>query len=217
MFANLALKISFVDFIHEEAKTSTYEIKKNAYEKRLERRRTRLSVAASRARIDGAAMLTAARKMAHDRLFWQPILTGYYSEWKDRELRVHIEAMTQKGHDVLQQADKLGKRAAAIGTGAISSDDPDAVEKLRARLINAEKVHELMKETNKILRKGNRSDLAELGFTEDQIKRLCTPDRAGWIGFPDYALSKNISNMRRIKQRIVILEKDARTLAMEPK
>lgn len=99
----------------------------------------------------------------------------------------------------------------SVGTGGISSDDPQAVEKLEAKLATLEKHQEMMKAANAAIRmkdpaKGD-AKLAELGYTPEDIAKLRAPDFCGRIGYPAYELQKNNANIRRIRGRIAELKK----------
>ena len=99
----------------------------------------------------------------------------------------------------------------SVGTGGISSDDPQAVEKLEAKLAALEKHQEMMKAANAAIRmkdpaKGD-AKLAELGYTPEDIAKLRAPDFCGRIGYPAYALQNNNANIRRIRGRIAELKK----------
>lgn len=99
----------------------------------------------------------------------------------------------------------------SVGTGGISSDDPQAVEKLEAKLAALEKHQEMMKAATAAIRmkdpaKGD-AKLAELGYTPEDIAKLREPDFCGRIGYPAYALQNNNANIRRIRGRIAELKK----------
>lgn len=99
----------------------------------------------------------------------------------------------------------------SVGTGGISSDDPQAVEKLEAKLATLEKQQEMMKAANAAIRmkdpaKGD-AKLAELGYTPEDIAKLRAPDFCGRIGYPAYELQNNNANIRRIRGRIAELKK----------
>lgn len=98
-----------------------------------------------------------------------------------------------------------------VGTAGISSDDPQALAKLEAKLAKLEKHQELMKAANAAIRmkdkeKGDKR-LAELGYTPEEITELRAPDFAGRIGYPAYALQNNNANIRRIRERVEELKK----------
>lgn len=99
----------------------------------------------------------------------------------------------------------------SVGTGGICSDDPQAVEKLEAKLATLEKHQEMMKAANAAIRmkdpaKGD-AKLAELGYTPEDIAKLRAPDFCGRIGYPAYELQNNNANIRRIRGRIAELKK----------
>jgi len=107
----------------------------------------------------------------------------------------------------------------STGRGGISSDDPNAVLKLKAKLESLEKLQARMKAANAAIRikdtaKGD-AKLAEQGFTPEEIRELREPDFCGRVGYADYLLSNNNANIRRIRQRIEELEKKAGSVAPE--
>ena len=88
----------------------------------------------------------------------------------------------------------------------ISSSDPDAIAKLKYRLANQQALQERMKAANKLVRKNDRAGLAAMGYSQQQVEELFTPDHVGRIGYADYKLKNNNQDMRRLKQRIAELE-----------
>ena len=110
-----------------------------------------------------------------------------------------------------RRVEKILDQIRSVGTGGISSDDPQAVEKLRAKLDALEKDQQTMKAANAAIRmkdtaKGD-AKLAAMGYTPEQIAELRKPDFCGRIGFPSYALSNNNANIHRVRERIAELEK----------
>lgn len=90
----------------------------------------------------------------------------------------------------------------------IMSGDPDAVERLQAKVADAERLQEAMKAGNKIVRNKKLSDeekiegLIKLGLREKTARGALEPDFMGRLGFPDYALTNNNANIRRMRERI---------------
>ena len=103
----------------------------------------------------------------------------------------------------------------AIARRPIRSDDADAIEQLHEKVAKLQRNQDLMKAVNKIIRrkKGSKDDkvleiMAEFGFSEDRTRELFEPSYQG-LGFPSYATTNNSANIRRIKQRITGLEREA--------
>lgn len=178
----------------------------NAYEQKQEARRERFERKAERLTEQSAAVHAEAHRMADAIPFGQPILIGHHSESRDRNYRAKITRKFGQSFALQDKAKHYASKAAGVGTGGISSDDPDAIEKLRDELAHIEQAQHKMKAANKIIRKGNIAELAELGLTADQIAKITTPDYMGRVGFPSYALSNNNAKARRIAQRIKELE-----------
>lgn len=91
----------------------------------------------------------------------------------------------------------------------IRAEDSGAVEQLQARIAEAEQLQEKMKAANKIVRDEKLSDnekIARLGqecrIPADGARKLLKPDFAGRIGFPNYQLTNNGANIRRMEQRL---------------
>lgn len=181
----------------------------NAYEQKRERRIERLQNSAAKAQGEASAASKRATKLASAIPFGQPILVGHHSEKRHRSHIRKIENAMDQSVALSKKADYYADRAhAAQNNDAISSDDPDAVEKLEAKLAAMERVQTTMREANKAIKKGDDARLLELGLNEKQIAELKTP-QYGRVGFPAWALSNNNANMKRVKERIELLKKRA--------
>ncbi len=88
---------------------------------------------------------------------------------------------------------------------AISSDDPQAVEKLTEKLEACQKRQEYMKAVNTFYRK-NGTVHGCPGISEETAEKLDEAVRRGYswetAPFPSYELSNNNAEIRRLKQRI---------------
>lgn len=161
----------------------------------------------------------------------QPILVGHHSEGRDRRYRARIDAQFRKGHEALDEARALERRiAAAESNAAISSDDPAAIEKLRAKLAEVERQAARAREVNQLLRaaarEASRSGLSTRDAQEAALRRagvsgaavdaLLTPDFAGRVGVPSFKLTNLSAEARRIKTRIAELEQRATAREREP-
>ncbi len=111
----------------------------------------------------------------------------------------------QEIQDILKKIENI-----LYGKEIIKSGDEDAVEKLENKLDELKAMQEKMKVANRAIRlkdteKGD-AKLKELGFSEQQIEDLRTPDFCGRLGFPDYALQNNNANIHRVEGRLKSLK-----------
>lgn len=149
----------------------------NAYEQKQAARKARYEERAEQASAESASTYNRARDMAQAIPFGQPILVGHHSETRDRNYRDRIHTTYGKAFALQDKAKHYEQKAASVGTGGISSDDPDAIEKLRAELANVEQAQERMKAANKAIRthKTEETRIAALvaqGLTEAQAAEL---------------------------------------------
>jgi len=99
-----------------------------------------------------------------------------------------------------------------LNPSSISQDDPEALKKLKEKLLNLEKRQEEMKIINKIVRKKKLTkdqkieELRKLGITHYSISNIFDTSYGKRIGYSRYSLSNNNANIRRVKQRIEKLE-----------
>lgn len=89
----------------------------------------------------------------------------------------------------------------------IRIDSDDAESRLQEKLARLEALQATMRAANAVMRSkkpdaDKRAELAALGLTDRQINTLLTPDFAGRIGFPDYALKNNSAEIRRLRARM---------------
>tara|TARA_R100000306_G_scaffold58095_1_gene56454 strand:- start:19838 stop:20755 length:918 start_codon:yes stop_codon:yes gene_type:complete len=184
----------------------------NHYEAKQADRKVRLEARAVQAEAQAATTYDRAKQMGEAIPFGQPILVGHHSEGRDRNYRQRIHDTFGKAFDLQKKADHYVKKAAAVGDGGVSSDDPDAMKKLMHQVEQLTANQERMKKSNQVIRKykdnpeGQHNALLVLGYSKDSAQKLLTPDFAGRVGFPSYALTNNNANIRRIQQRIKQLQ-----------
>lgn len=181
----------------------------NAYEEKQEAKRQRYLDRASSAASEARTLHDKAHNMAQCIPFGQPILVGHHSESRDRNFRNKIHNTFGKAFAANDKAKHYEQKANSVGTGGISSDDPDAIAKLKEKVADLEKAQETMKAANACIRKKDLEGLAKLGFTQEQIEKLITPGFMGRVGFAPYSLQNNNANIRATKQRIEELERAA--------
>lgn len=117
--------------------------------------------------------------------------------------------------------EKVRKSFSRTESTAISSDDPDCIEKLQAKIAAAKESQEIMKATNAAIRKlfkaGNatpealytiirplfKSDEAAMKVSTEMLKKDCF----GGYGFARFELTNNLANIKRMEQRIALLQR----------
>lgn len=204
----------------------------NAYEQKQEARRARLEAAADRAesRANAAYKRADLREEVSGIPFGQPVLVGHHSERRHRKAIERADNAMRASIAESKRAGDLRARADSIGSGGISSDDPEAVAKLRDKLARAEAVQDFMREANKAVRKAIKAGGADKPEAVAQLARdldalqsgrgilaaeLIKPDYCGRIGFAAYQLSNNSAEIGRIKKRIAQLEANTKREARE--
>lgn len=183
----------------------------NSYEQKQQDRRERYQERATKAVQTSNSAFDASRSATDAIPFGQPILVGHHSEGRHRAAIARSDRAMRKACDESAKAKHYEQKAAAVGTGGISSDDPAALEKLNAELASIEASQAFMKAANKAIRAGKSPEkqiaaLMELDCSEEVAKQILVPDFVGRVGFASYALSNNNANAKRIKQRIQDLE-----------
>lgn len=146
----------------------------------------------------------------HQIPFGQPILIGHHSERRHRNHIKRVDAHFAKSKEASDKADYYRNRAAAAESNrAIFADDPEATTKIEDRVKKLEERQKLMVAANKLVKKGDREGLLDLGFTEKTVDECLKGDFCGRKGFPAYMLQNNPANIRRLKLRLGHLEKAA--------
>lgn len=207
----------------------------NSYEMKQEARRERLENAAGRAQRESDAAFKRSHDLVSGIPLGQPILVGHHSEKRHRRAVDRSWDALGKGVEAAERAKELAYRAAAVGSGGISQDDPDAVAKLREKLAGEVAQREQMKAANvayrlavkygvagqavsdiegSILAKiAQGSGLAAVGREAARLalaiqwKPAYSFEKGPFSGWP---LSNLGANIKRIEQRIANLEQRAK-------
>jgi len=187
----------------------------NFYEQKRQARIDRLRNAAKRASQESDALSKQAHQMASVIPFGEPIHVGHHSERRDRNYRGRIQHKFEKSFEAQKKAEELAGRAiAAENNTAISSDDPEAVTKLREKLAELEKQQKHMKDVNAAHKRflKNPASLDKSDLPEDDKAMIKTyQPRYSWEPhpYPPYAMTNNSATIRATKQRIEqLLEKE---------
>lgn len=180
------------------------------YHDRREARAARLDAAADKAAAESAAAYSGARQLASMIPFGQPILVGHHSERRARRDHERIHAGMRKSIDRDRDAKALRQRAnAAESNTAISSDDPDAIERLQGKLADLESERERMRETGRAAKRGDPAAQLQIAREARHWPGGVDPAK-GWPRGYSSCISANI---RATKQRIEHLQAQAQRIA----
>jgi len=190
--------------------TSEHDLKK---EEKADRYRDRAANATTKA----SQHYNNSTEIANMRPFGQPILVGHHSEKRDRRDQDKIFSSMRKSVEETEKADYYNQKAKAVENNtAISSDDSNAVIKLKEKLRKAEQNQEAMKTINKVVRNKKLSNEEKInkitnltGWSKDIATKILEPDFCGRVGFPSYKLTNNNANIKRMKDRVKSLERKA--------
>lgn len=85
----------------------------------------------------------------------------------------------------------------------------EELNKAKSDLSLAEKQQTTMKEVNAIIRskKDVLNRIIALGISEETANKIILPDFANRTGFPQYKLTNNNANIKRLQERVTMLEK----------
>ena len=161
---------------------------------------------------------TQARKMGDVIPFGQPILVGHHSEKRDRNYRNRIQGTFERGIDHQKKADYYREKAAAAENNhSISSDDPEAITRLKEKLQGLEIHHARMKDMNKIARMKISPDekhklYLEYGIKSDKLLHTLMNETKPFEG---WQLTNSSATMRTVKQRIEQLERTQHDVTTE--
>ena len=189
------------------------------YEARREARIDRLRNRAEKASQESSQLGDEAGKMAHCIPFGQPILVGHHSEKRDRNFRNRIHSKMSKSVELSKKAETLERRAtSAESNRSISSDDPEAVQKLKLKLADLEKTRDKMKAMNKAWRtyknKNDASGFEALGVSTEQINKMAAQIEKdySWCKqpYPKFQMTNLGANIRTVKKRIERLSQESK-------
>lgn len=130
---------------------------------------------------------------------------------KERQNQRRDANMTEYNH-----IQGILEKIQSVGTGGITSDDPRALEKLYAKLKEREDLQEKMKAVNAYYRKHGTLDGCPMLTPENIEKLKASMSKFDHAPYPGWALSNNNANIRRLRERIAELEKEAERAASAP-
>jgi hypothetical protein len=186
----------------------------NSYEEKKERKIARAQKLAAKAKQESASRYQSAKQISNFIPLGQPILVGHHSEGRHRRDLNRIDTNMRKSIEADEKAKYYTDKAERLENSyAISQDDPEAVTKLKEKLIKLERNQEIMKNCNKIIKSSKLSDVEKVeqmqtqGLSEPQAIKMLEPDFCGRIGFASFNLTNNNANINTCKKRINELTK----------
>ncbi len=192
------------------------------YQERIEAKAERYEERSQKASERATSSMKRSHSYTDGIVFGQPILVGHHSESKHRNAIKRSHSAIRKSIEESDKAQYYSQRAETVKANkSISSDDQDAIIKLKAKIEKAQEKQTLMKAVNSAIRlkdqdKGN-AKLKDMGISESNIIKLREPDFCGRVGFPSFELTNNNSNMKRMKDRLSLLESQAQDETQEIK
>ena len=112
----------------------------------------------------------------------------------------------------------LLEKMKSVGHGGIQSDDPNAIEKLREKICNAEVLQEHMKIVNAYYRKHKTLEGCD-ALNDKEVREITASMARDWrtdpSPFASYELTNNNANIRRMRERLEQLEKAKNTETKE--
>ena len=145
------------------------------YRERRARRAERLREWADKREAKAEAAYDQSSRLASVIPFGQPILVGHYSENADRRYRNRIGRQMDKSIEHSAKASSMRSRADNIeaqAAHAIYSDDPDAIERLAAKVAALESQRDAMKQRNATFRKEHRDALKALPSSYERDRAM---------------------------------------------
>jgi len=181
------------------------------YQERREDRIERFEARAAAAEAESAAAHKSARAIMEHIPPGQPILVGHHSERHHRRDLDKIDRNMRKSVEAGEKAAHYARRAdAAASNHAISSDDPEAMDKLEAKLAALQAQQERDKAMNAWYRKHKTMQGFE-GISDEGAAKidaaLAEMREAIRRPVPAWQLSNRNAEMIRLKKRIEALRK----------
>ncbi|MBZ0121665.1 MAG: DUF3560 domain-containing protein, partial [Sandaracinaceae bacterium] len=182
------------------------------YDDKLEARRTRLQARADKAQAKARAAAGKADSIASMIPMGQPILVGHHSERRHRKHLGEIDRAMRTAIEASDEAEELRRRARRVGSAGVSADDPNAIDKLEAKIAQIERDRDEAKKVNAAYREGGWEAVAKLGVIgpEDVLALGAAMEhlpRGMRVPYPAYVFQNVSSELRRLRERVEALKK----------
>lgn len=197
---------------------------RNDFHERLENRRHAHQELAAKRQREASARFDSNAIQTLRGMQGEPIKVGHHSEKRHRRLFERADNDMRAGSEALDKAKHHREKAATVGTGGVSQDDPDALAKVRGQLVEREARQTTWKRVNAWLRPLGLTIGDDWGpaayaklyehLSEEEaaavVKSLADavrfePGRLP-LKFPAYKLTNNNAQIKRLRQRVAKLE-----------
>ena len=187
----------------------------NSYEEKKQRRIDYYNEKAEKFEQQSSQLAHESSKMVEAIPMGQPLLVDHHSYKSDKNYRDRAWGKMEKSVEAGQKADYYRSKAeAAEKNTAISSDDPEAVDKLKEKLQQRQDLQSHMKKVNAYYRKNGTMKGFE-GISDEKAAEIdeSVKNDYSWITAPyaPYELSNNNAEINRLKKRIESLERREET------
>jgi hypothetical protein len=157
----------------------------NKYETKQQERKERYLALAQSKSAQARELYTDGNNFLKDIPLGQPIIAGHSGSEAFRRRREKALAKVGKSFELMDTAKHYEEKAQNMST-AISSDDEDAITKLKEKLAEHKELQELMKYENKLAKQEKRE-----------------------VAYPTFRLTNNNAIIKNVEKRIARLEKVA--------
>jgi len=182
------------------------------FQEKRESRINRFQERADKAKEKGKQCFQRSRDLVKHIPPGQPILVGHHSEKRHRRTFERSHQAMDSGHAELEKAKYYAQKASAAESNtAISSDDPEAIEKLKKKLAALKAEQELMKKLNAYYKKHGTCVGFE-GFNDEKARQIDEKieSQEHYLQkrpFQSFDLTCNNANIKSTEKRIKDLER----------
>ena len=174
----------------------------NSYEEKKQRRIDYYNEKAEKFEQESSRLAHESSKMVEAIPMGQPLMPDHYSYKSDKNYRDRAWGKMEKSVEAGQKADYYRSKAeAAENNSAISSDDPEAVTKLKEKLQQRQEQQSYMKKVNAYYRKNGTMKGFE-GISDEKAAEIDEAVKSdySWINAPyaPYELSNNNAEINRL-------------------
>lgn len=173
----------------------------NDYEQKKQDRIDRYRQRAENARAQSNALSRQSHDMIHAIPMGQPIMSSADARYREKAGNKMRRAVAASEKAAYYEA----KADAAENNSAISSDDPEAIQKLTQKLENLRDTQAFMKTVNAYYRKNGTCNGCE-GLSDERAAQIdqAVKDGPPWVNAPfaPYELSNNNQEIHRVQDRI---------------